>query len=207
MKLPVYSQKGKKLKEMTVKKEVFAINPSEAAVHQAVRAYLAGARRGTASAKTRAEVAGGGRKPWRQKGTGRARAGSIRSPLWVGGGKAFGPKPRNFDMKVPRKVSKLALRSALSAKVKEDALFIVDNLKMKEPKTKQGIEILAALKAERKCTIVVGDKEDNAVKSFRNIPAARVLTYRQINIYDLLDNEVLVCSRPALEKIQEALAK
>lgn len=207
MKLPIYSKKGKKVKDMTVKADVFAIKPHEPAVHQAVRAYLAAGRRGTAATKRRGEVSGGGRKPWRQKGTGRARAGSNRSPLWVGGGSVFGPQPRSYDITLPRKVSKLALRSALSDKAKAGSLLVIDDLSLKEPKTQHAVEILTSLKALKKCTVVLGDADQNAGKSFRNIADTKVLNYREINIYDLLDNEVLVFSVPALKKVQEALTK
>jgi large subunit ribosomal protein L4 len=207
MKLIVRDAKGKKVGEIEAKPEVFDSKVSEAAVHQVVRAQLAAARAGTASTKTRVEVRGGGRKPWRQKGTGRARAGSIRSPIWVGGGVTFGPKPRDYSFKVPKKVKRLALRSVLTMKAKKDQILVVKDFGLKEPKTKKAVEVFKKLGISGKTTLVLENNQEVIEKSVRNIPGVRVIKVDNINVYDLLDNETLVFTPAALERVEEVLAK
>ncbi|MDI6716506.1 MAG: 50S ribosomal protein L4, partial [Actinomycetota bacterium] len=168
---------------------------------------LAAARRGTAKTKTRAEVSGGGRKPWRQKGTGRARIGSIRAPHWVGGGTVFGPLPRDYSFHVPRKMRRLALRSILSAKAREGRLIVIDDFGLSEPKTKEAAKILKNLNVTDKATVMVDKGQEVIEKSVRNIASVKVIYSSEINAYDLLDNEYLVMTRAALNSVEEALAK
>jgi large subunit ribosomal protein L4 len=207
MKLIVRDAKGKKVGEIEAKSEVFDSKVNEAVVHQVVRAQLAASRAGTASTKTRAEVRGGGRKPWRQKGTGRARAGSIRSPIWVGGGIVFGPKPRDYSFKVPKKIKRLALRSVLTMKAKKNQILVVKDFGLKEPKTKKALEVLKKLGISGKTTLVLENGQDIIEKSVRNIPGIKVIKVDNINVYDLLDNETLVFTPTALERIEEVLAE
>jgi large subunit ribosomal protein L4 len=207
MKLIVRDAKGKKVGEIEAKPEVFDSKVSEAAVHQVVRAQLAAARAGTASTKTRVEVRGGGRKPWRQKGTGRARAGSIRSPIWVGGGVTFGPKPRDYSFKVPKKVKRLALRSVLTMKAKKDQILVVKDFGLKKPKTKKAVEVFKKLGILGKTTLVLENNQEVIEKSVQNIPGVKVVKVDNINVYDLLDNETLVFTPAALERVEEVLAR
>ncbi len=204
--LSVKDKSGKKVGQVDLDPAIFEIRPNEAVVHQVVRAQLAGARRGTAATKTRGEVSGGGVKPWRQKGTGRARAGSIRSPIWMGGGVVFGPHPRSYAMKVPRKMRNLALRSALSSKRASDKLVVVDSFGLDKPSTKTAAEILEKLGVSGKVGVLVGYQEAATAMSVRNLSWARVFSTNELNVYDLLDNEMLVITKPALEEITEMLS-
>ena len=197
---------GKKVGEASLEDAVFAIEPNETAVHQVVRSQLAARRAGTQSTKGRSEVRGGGRKPWRQKGTGRARAGTIRSPLWRGGGITFGPKPRSYGFRVPNKVVKLAMRSVLSAKTAEGALIIVDDFGLDQPSTKTAASILKGLGIEGRATVVVENEDAGAVKSFRNIEKVHVITASEANTYDLVNNVSLVFAQPAVEWLQGVLS-
>ncbi|MCL2332806.1 MAG: 50S ribosomal protein L4 [Actinomycetia bacterium] len=186
---------------------VFAIEPNTFALHQVVRSQLAGARAGTHSTKTRGKVRGGGKKPWRQKGTGRARQGTIRAPQWKGGGVVFGPHPRSYAFPVNNKVVKLAMRSALSAKLADKELTVVDDFKFDAPSTKAAAAGIAALGlADKKVTVVVGSEDDNAYLSFRNLPWVRPLFAFEVNAYDLVDNSALVIAKEALGFIEEVLA-
>lgn len=205
MKLPVSDKTGKKIDEVELRPEISEVKINESVVHQVVRAQSAAARAGTASTKTRSEVRGGGRKPWRQKGTGRARAGSIRSPIWTGGGTTFGPTPRDYSFAVPKKVKKLALRSILAMKAKDEKLVVVDNFDLAEPKTKAAGETLKNLGATKKTTLVVSREEGVVVKSARNIEGVRVIYAHNINAFDLLNNDKLVMTRGALGQVQEVL--
>jgi len=207
VKIPVRNREGKTIEEISVSPAVFEVEPNEAVVHQVVKAQLAAARRGTAKTKTRAEVRGGGKKPWRQKGTGRARIGSIRAPHWVGGGTVFGPTPRDYSFNVPKKMRRLALKSILSAKAKEGRLIVLDDFGLAEPKTKEAVQILKNLEATTKTTVVVGENQDTAVRSVRNIDNVKVIYSTELNAYDLLDNEYLVMTRAALNAVEEGLAK
>lgn len=206
MKTAVFSVEGDKVSDIELKSEVFASKVNEGLIHQVVRAELMNTRSGNAATKTRAEVSGGGVKPWRQKGTGRARAGSIRSPLFVGGGIVFGPRPKNYSVKVPKKMKKAALRSVLSAKAKDKEIIIIDKIDFKEPKTKQAKDLLTKLKVIKKCAIVLEKADENTIKSFRNLPNVNVLGLDNLSSYALLNNEVLIFTKEALQKITEVLA-
>ena len=185
---------------------VFGIEPNIPVMHQFVRMQRASWRAGTSNTLTRGQVSGGGKKPWRQKGTGRARQGSIRSPHWRGGGVVFGPHPRSYAFKVNKKEIKLALRSALSAKLADGELIVVDKLEFEKPSTKAAIAALKALGVEGRCTVVINDDNMNALLSLRNIPTVDVVPSGEENTYELLDNKRLVFEQAALEKLQEALA-
>ena len=177
---------------------VFGIQPNVPVMHQVVTAQLAAARAGTQSTKTRAEVAGGGKKPWRQKGTGRARQGSTRSPHWVGGGVALGPKPRSYKQKTPKKMVTLALRSALSDRASEGKVAVVDAWDFDPPKTKEGAAAIKALGFEGKALVVLGDDDDAAVRAFRNLPSVQLILASELNAYDVLVNDWVVFTRATL---------
>jgi len=196
---------GKKVGTADVSDAVFGIEPHPHAMHQVVRSQMAARRAGTHSTKTRGKVRGGGRKPWRQKGTGRARAGTIRSPLWKGGGVVFGPTPRSYAFKVPNKVVKLAMRSALSAKAQDGDLYVVDELSFEKPSTQDASKVLDALGIDGRVTIVVGNEDEMAILSFRNLPKARAITVAEANTYDIIDNTAVLFTQPALTKIEEVL--
>ncbi len=205
-KIEIKDTTGKKVGSTDVTDVVFGIEPNVFAVHQVVRSQQAARRSGTHSTLTRGKVRGGGKKPWRQKGTGRARQGSIRSPQWAGGGVVFGPHPRSYAFKVPNKVVKLAMRSALSAKLAEESLFVVDALVFEKPSTKQAAEVLKALGISGKVTIVVGNEDMNALLSFRNLPKTRVITASESNTYDLVDNTAVLFTKPALTWLEGVLS-
>lgn len=207
MKVPVRNREGKTIEEINVSPEIFEVEPNEAVVHQVIKAQLAAARRGTAKTKTRAEVRGGGKKPWRQKGTGRARIGSIRAPHWTGGGTVFGPVPRDYSFNVPKKMRRLAVKSILSSKARDGRLIILDDFGLAEPKTQEALQILKNLGAAKKTTVVVGEDQDTAVRSVRNIDYVRVIYSSEINAYNLVDNEYLVMTRVALNAVEEGLSK
>ncbi|HDP70139.1 MAG TPA: 50S ribosomal protein L4 [Actinobacteria bacterium] len=206
LRLPVHDHKGKVVSEIELNSEIFESKIVEPLVYQAVRLHLAKARSGNASTKTRKDVRGGGVKPWRQKGTGRARAGSIRSPLWRGGGVVFGPTPRDFSFKISKKARRLALKSALSAKAKDSQILVLKDFGLKEPKTKDAIEVLKAINIGKKTTVVLGSEDSVAKKSIRNIQKVKVVDIEQINVYDVLDNDVLVFTQDALSALSEVLA-
>ncbi len=205
-KIDIYNQKGEKLDGVEFSDAVFAIEPNVHAMHEVCRAQMAAARQGTHETKTRGKVSGGGRKPWRQKGTGHARQGSTRAPQWIGGGTVFGPHPRKYDFKVNRKVVKLAMRSALSAKLADDELMIVDTLDFENPKTKDAVAIMKALELDGRITLVIGDEDVNAYLSFRNIPGIRIITAQQANTYDFIDNSKLVLTLASAKHVEEVLA-
>ena len=185
---------------------VFGIEPNIPVMHQVVRMQRASWRAGTHNTKTRGQVRGGGKKPFRQKGTGRARQGTIRAPHWRGGGVVFGPHPRDYSFKVNKKEIKLAIRSALSAKLADEQLIVVDKLEFEKPCTKDAKAVLAALGVEGRCTIVVTDENVNAFLSFRNIPTVDIVPSGDENVYELLDNKFLVFEEEALRKLEEAMA-
>ena len=191
-KVDVYDIEGKKVKTIELKEEVFGIEPNETVVHHVLVNYLANQRQGTQSTKTRSEVSGGGRKPWRQKGTGRARQGSIRAPHWVGGGIALGPKPRSYNYTVNKKERQLAIKSLLSSKVLEKELVVVEKLPLKEIKTKEMARVLNNLKVEGKAVILLAEKDEIVQKSARNIEGVKTLQVGSINVYDLLKHKKLV---------------
>lgn len=205
MKTKVLNAKGKKVKEIDLDPVVFAVTPNEAVVHQVVTAELANLRQGSASTRTRGMVRGGGRKPYRQKGTGRARAGSIRSPLWRGGGIVFGPHPKQSSLKIPRKMRRLALKSILSDKANSNELIVIDKFDLKEPATKKAKAILSNLKAPKKVTVVIPNGEDIIEKSIRNIDSAAVIYVSEISSYQLINNQAIIFTEDALGEITEAL--
>ena len=205
-KIDVYNIEGKKVSDVELKEEIFGIEPNEAIVHSVVVNYLANQRQGTKSTKTRAEVSGGGKKPWRQKGTGRARQGSIRAPHWVGGGIALGPRPRSLKYRVNKKERRLAIRSVLSSKVLENELVVVDSLPLNEIKTKNMVNALTNLKVEGKTLIVIPEKNDNVQKSARNIEGVKTILVNTINVYDLLKYKNLVMTLDAVKKLEEVYA-
>ena len=185
---------------------VFGIEPNIPVMHQVVRMQRASWRAGTHNTRTRGQVRGGGKKPWRQKGTGRARQGTIRAPHWRGGGVVFGPHPRDYSFKVNKKEIKLAIRSALSAKLADGQLIVVDKFEFEKPSTKAGVAALKALGVEGRCTIVVNDENVNAFLSFRNIPTTDIVPSGDENVYELLDNKFLIFEEEALRKLEEAMA-
>ncbi|ACA42057.1 50S ribosomal protein L4 [Lysinibacillus sp. fkY74-1] len=204
-KVSVLSQTGASVGEIELNDAIFGIEPNEAVLFDAVVAQRASLRQGNHKVKNRSEVAGGGRKPWRQKGTGRARQGSIRSPQWRGGGIVFGPTPRSYSYKLPKKVRRLALKSALSAKVVEQNFLVLDALTLAAPKTKEFTKILKDLSLEKKSLFVTADLDENVALSARNIPGVTVLTANGINVLDLLGHEKVVFTKSAVEKVEEVL--
>lgn len=206
-KVAIYNIQGKQVGELELSASVFGVEVNEAAMHQAVLAYLANQRLATAKVKTRTEVSGGGRKPWRQKGTGRARHGSIRSPIWRGGGIVFGPNgQRNYKHMLPKKIKRLALKSALTAKVNSGSLIVLDQLAMDAPKTKEIAKVLGNLNTGRKVLIVTDSPQENVVKSARNIPGVKTLPAQQLNVYDILNTDNLVITRDAVVQVEEVFA-
>ena len=204
--IDVYNVEGKKVSSVDLKEEIFGIEPNEAVVHSVLVNYLANQRQGTQSTKTRAEVRGGGRKPWRQKGTGRARQGSIRAPQWIKGGIALGPKPRSYKYTVNKKERRLAIKSLLSSKVLENELTVVDAFNFDSIKTKQMVNALTNLKVEGKTLIVLADKNENVQKSARNIENVKTLQVNTINVYDLLKYKNLVITLDTVKKLEEVYA-
>ena len=205
-KVDVLDIKGKKVSDIELADSVFGIEPNEAIVHSVLVNYLANQRQGTQSTKTRAEVSGGGRKPWRQKGTGRARQGSIRAPQWVKGGIALGPRPRSYKYTVNKKEKRLAIRSVLSSKVLENNLVVLDKAEMKEIKTQAMVKTLANLKVEGKTLILLPEKNENVQKSARNIKNVKTTLVNTINVYDLLKYNKLVVTLDAVKKLEEVYA-
>ena len=202
-KIDVYDIEGKKVKDIELKEDIFGIIPNEAIVHSVIVNYLANQRQGTQSTKTRAEVRGGGKKPWRQKGTGRARQGSIRAPHWVGGGIALGPKPREYTYKLNKKEKRLAIKSCLSSKVIDSELTVVDKLELKEIKTKEVAKILNNLKLEGKTLILLPESNNIIQKSARNIEGVKTLSVNTINAYDLVNYKNLVVTLDTVKKLEE----
>lgn len=205
-KVALYNQNGENIGEIELNDAVFGIEPNKHVLFEAVIMQRASLRQGTHKTKNRAEVSGGGRKPWRQKGTGRARQGSIRSPQWRGGGVVFGPVPRSYSYKLPKKVRRLAIKSALSSKVLENSIVVLDNLTLEAPKTKEMVKILNNLSVDRKALIVTADANENVILSARNIPGVTVVTASGINVLDVLNHDKLVITKAAVEKIEEVLA-
>jgi len=204
--LKVKDKKGAAAGTVKTDEAIFAIEPNLFAVHQVVRSQMAAARAGTHSTKTRGLVRGGGRKPWRQKGTGRARQGTIRAPQWAGGGVVFGPHPRSYAFKVPNKVVKLAMKSALSAKVADGGFHVVDSMAFDKPSTKEAMTVLDALGLkDKKVTVVLGNEETNAFLSLRNIPRVRPIFAFEANTYDLVDNTAVLVTKEAVDYLGEVL--
>lgn len=204
-KVTLYNQNGSAVGEIELNDSVFGIEPNKHVLFEAVIMQRASQRQGTHKVKNRSEVSGGGRKPWRQKGTGRARQGSIRSSQWRGGGTVFGPTPRTYAYKLPKKVRRLAIKSALSSKVQENNIVVLEDLVLEAPKTKEMAGILKGLSVDRKALIVTGDENENVILSARNIPGVTVVTANGINVLDVLNHDKLVITKAAVEKVEEVL--
>ena len=194
---------GEAVGEIELKDDIFGIEINENAVHTVVKNYLANQRQGTQSAKTRSEVKGGGKKPYRQKGTGRARQGSRRAPNHVGGGIVFAPKPRSYRYSINKKVRRLATKSVLTSKVQENELIVIDDIKFEAPKTKEMVKMLAAVNAEKKALIVLPEVDKNVIKSASNIPGVQTTIVTALNVYDMLNHNSLILTQDAVNKIQE----
>ena len=202
----VFDKTGKKVSDIALSDAIFAITPNASAMHLCVVAYLANQRQGTQSTLTRAEVRGGGKKPWRQKGSGRARQGSIRSPQWTHGGIALGPKPREYGKTVNKKVRRLDMKSALSSKVAAEELIVLDSLEMNEIKTKEVVSVLKALETGKKVLIVLPEKNETVYRSARNIKGVKTTLVSTLNVYDILNCDSLVVLKDAVSKIEEVYA-
>ncbi|MEK4563227.1 50S ribosomal protein L4 [Alkalihalobacillus sp. FSL R5-0424] len=205
-KVTVFNQTGSEVGDIELADSVFGIEPNESVLHDAVVMQQASLRQGTHKTKGRSEVRGGGRKPWRQKGTGRARQGSIRSPQWVGGGVVFGPTPRSYSFKLPKKVRRLAIKSALSSKVQASEVIVLEDLKFDAIKTKDMAAVLSGLSIAKKALVVVSDYNENVELSSRNLPNVTVLTADSVNVLDVLKHDKLVLTKAAVEKVEEVLA-
>lgn len=205
-KVNVYNILGEQVEDIDLKDDIFDVEVNETAMYEMVKNHLANRRQGTQSVKTRTEVRGGGRKPWRQKGTGRARQGSIRAPHWKGGGVTFAPKPRDYSYRVPKKVRKLAIKSALTSKVLNDEIIVLDELNIEEPKTKEMVKILDSIKANKKALIVMDESNENIMKSIRNIPNIEVTIANTLNVYDILKYDSFIITKAAVRKVEEVYA-
>ncbi len=206
IKLPVVSMTGENVSTMTANGEIFNIEPNKAVMFEAVQVYQANKRQATAKTKVRSEVSGGGKKPWKQKGTGRARAGSSRSPIWVGGGTVFGPDGRqNYSLSMNSKAHNLAVRSALSLKAKEKAIVVIDKFELAEAKTKSMVEVLKAVKAGKKVLIVLDEENENIINAAKNIAGTMIVPTDNVCVYDLLNVDTVVTTKAAIKKIEEAL--
>lgn len=201
----LFNKEGKKVGDVQLSDNVFGVEVNQYALHQVVVALLANKRQGTQSAKTRSEVSGGGIKPWRQKGTGRARQGSIRAPQWIHGGMVFAVKPRDYRTSVPKSMRRVAMKSALTSKVNDEQIVVLENLELETPKTKEVVKMLSALNA-KKTLIVTSESNENAYKSARNIQGVEILPVNNLNVYDLLKYEKLVITKDAVSKIEEVYA-
>ena len=206
LKIDVLDLHGNKVDEIELSETVFGIEINEHAVYEVIKNYLANQRQGSQSTKTRAEVRGGGRKPWRQKGTGHARQGSTRSPQWTGGGVVFAPVPRDYSFKLNRKEKRIALKSALTSKVLANKLIVVDELKMDEIKTKKFQEVLGNLKVTRKALVVLGENDEKVILSARNIPTVKTALTNTINVYDVMNAGTVILTKEAAHKIEEVYA-
>lgn len=205
-KVALFSQTGSQIGDIELSDSVFGIEPNKSVLHDAVVMQQASLRQGTHKTKGRSEVRGGGRKPWRQKGTGRARQGSIRSPQWVGGGVVFGPTPRSYSYKLPKKVRRLAIKSALSSKVLAGEIVVLDNLAFDAPKTKEMAAVLSGLTVDRKALVVTADYNEAVALSARNLPGVTFVTAEGVNVLDVLKHDKLVITKEAVEKVEEVFA-
>ncbi len=205
-KVALFDQKGSKVSDIELNDSIFGIEPNNHVLFEAIVMQRASLRQGTHKTKIRSEVAGGGRKPWRQKGTGRARQGSIRSPQWRGGGTVFGPTPRSYSYKLPKKVRRLAIKSALSSKVLDENILVLESLSFDTPKTKDFKGVLQALSVESKALIVTADLDENVALSARNIPGVTIVTADGINVLDVINHDKLILTKAAVEKVEEVLA-
>ncbi|RXT05367.1 50S ribosomal protein L4 [Ammoniphilus sp. CFH 90114] len=204
-KVALFNQTGAQVGEIELADSVFGIEPNRSVLHDAVLMQQASMRQGTHDTKGRSEVRGGGRKPWKQKGTGRARQGSIRSPQWVGGGIVFGPTPRSYSYKLPKKVRRLAIKSALSSKVQANEILVLEGLAFDAPKTKEMVQVLKGLNVDSKALVVTGEFTDAVAKSARNIPGIKFVTAEGINVLDVLKHDKLVITKDAVAKVEEVL--
>jgi large subunit ribosomal protein L4 len=209
MKLDIYKTDGKNSgKKMDMPKDIFGIEPNDHAIYLSIKAYLANQRQGTHKSKERSEIRGGGKKPWRQKGRGGARAGTNRSPLWVGGGRTFGPRPRDYSQALPKKVKSLARKSAFSYKVKDEQVIILEDFDFEKPKTKEFVDILEALNVSgKKVLLLTNRKQENVYKSGRNIPKVKVLEANKASAYDILNNQILILQKSTVDLISESFGK
>lgn len=205
--IKVVNMAGSEVGKMNLSDSVFAADVNGAVLHAAVKNYLGNQRQGTQSTLTRTEVSGGGRKPWRQKGTGRARQGSTRSPQWTHGGVALGPKPRSYRTKLNKKVRRVAMISALSTKVRDESMIVVDSIKTEEYKTKTMVNMLAAIGAGKKALVVLAEPDEKVYRSFTNIPGVKVALSSTVNVYDILNCDTLVTAQAAAQKIEEVYAE
>ncbi|MDO5718212.1 MAG: 50S ribosomal protein L4 [Tissierellia bacterium] len=205
-KVNVLNIAGETVGDIELNDAVFGVEICEHAVYEAVKNYLANQRQGTQSTKTRAEVRGGGRKPWRQKGTGRARQGSIRSPQWRGGGVVFAPKPRDYSYSIPKKVKRLALKSVLTSKVQEEEMIVIEDLSLDSISTKAAIEVLKKLGVDKKAIIVTNGQDNNVYRSFRNIPNVITAVADNMNVYDIINHDVMVITKDAVKVVEEVYA-
>ena len=205
LKVKVYNQEGAEVKDLELNEAVFGIEPNKQALFDMVLLQRASLRQGTHKVKNRTEVSGGGKKPWRQKGTGRARQGSIRAPQWRGGGVVFGPTPRSYKFKLNRKVRRLALKSALSTKIIDNEFMALEAIKLDAPKTKEMVKVLANLDAPTKTLIVVDEIDENVARSANNIPGVKLLDARRGNVYDILNSDKLIMTEAAIKSVEEVL--
>ncbi|WP_312814605.1 50S ribosomal protein L4 [Sedimentibacter sp.] len=205
-KVALYDIKGSQVGEIELNDSVFGVEVNTHVMYEAVKNYLANQRQGTQSAKTRADVRGGGRKPWRQKGTGRARQGSIRSPQWKGGGVVFAPKPRDYSYSIPKKVKRLALKSALSSKVQDQEIIVIDSLALEQAKTKEMVKVLQNLKANKKTLIVIPERDEAVIRAAANIPGVKTAYVNTINVYDILNCDSFLITKEAVNKVEEVYA-
>ena len=205
-KVSVFDMAGKSVGEMELSEGVFGIEPNKHVMHLAVVNYLANQRQGTQSALTRAEVSGGGKKPWRQKGTGRARQGSTRAPQWRHGGIVFAPKPRDYRLSMNKKVRRLAMKSAFSSKVQDNEFVVVDSIALEEMKTKTVVDMLSKLEAGKKALIVMPEKDEKVIKSARNIPGVKTALVNTLNVYDILNCDKLIVAKGAVTQLEEVYA-
>ena len=205
LKVKVYNQEGAEVKDLELNEAVFGIEPNKQALFDMVLLQRASLRQGTHKVKNRTEVRGGGKKPWRQKGTGRARQGSIRAPQWRGGGVVFGPTPRSYKFKLNRKVRRLALKSALSTKIIDNEFMALEAIKFDAPKTKEMVKVLANLDAPTKTLIVVDEIDENVARSANNIPGVKLLDVRRVNVYDILNSDKLIMTEAAIKSVEEVL--
>jgi large subunit ribosomal protein L4 len=205
-KVALYNQNGTQVGDIELADAIFGIEPNNNVLHDAVVMQQASLRQGNHAVKNRSAVRGGGRKPWRQKGTGRARQGTIRAPQWKGGGVVFGPTPRSYSYKLPKKVRRLAIKSALASKVIAKEIVVLDGLTLDGPKTKEMVSVLTNLSSDRKALIVTADYNENVVLSARNIPGVTIVTAEGINVLDVLKHDKLVITKEAVQKVEEVLA-
>ncbi len=205
-KVALYNVSGQQIGDIELNDAVFGVEVNQHVLYEVVKNQLANKRQGTQSAKTRAEVRGGGKKPWRQKGTGRARQGSIRAPQWIGGGVVFAPKPRDYSYTVPKKVKRLAMKSALSSKIVSNEIIVLDELNLTQPKTKDMANILKNINSNKKALIVMAEKNENVVKSANNIPGVQTTLVNTLNVYDILKYDSFIITKDAVKKVEEVYA-